>query len=382
MYFDWLGTEVPYTTYTASQEITSNGAMTTVAPVKNSGLVKMILSPAQAVPINSTIVAIASAEGAFPKPTFTWWGEDLGTTNQPRLTRRLEKSQVFFCLVENPVGRVVMSVEFTAANTDDPATIGEKDTSVGGNIDDPVMASGAVVAAIAFGGLLLLFLFAVLIYYFGCKRPTDRQLSRRSVVQDGDDFDDYVEKQKPMYGQTVSPYEETSEMKHKTSDRIEEMVTSHEKDALLTTGNNYEDSPCSTKKQPYSDSSSTSTSGFSDDENGRNFHERRSSSANSSKERAITKHLNDFDENASFCDDYGSRFGLDDVGSSKPSLVEVEARESPFDGSMNKAESEDFSDTSSVGSGDTVEERRYPITHHPDESWEHLDPMGRVQTPV
>jgi len=40
-----------------------------------------------------------------------------------------------------------------------------------------LLASGAVVAAIAFGGLLVVFLLAFLIYYFGFKRPSDKKHS-------------------------------------------------------------------------------------------------------------------------------------------------------------------------------------------------------------
>nr|XP_002128809.1 uncharacterized protein LOC100183527 [Ciona intestinalis] len=372
VYFDWLGAEVPYTTYATTQNTTDSVSQ------KKGGLVEMVISPAQTVEINTTVIAMATAEGAFPSPTFTWWGEDLETSNEPRLITHLEKSQVFFCLIENPVGRVVMSVKFTAVPEGDPAIIGDNDQFVGDDEDETVLASGAVVAAIAFGGLLILFLLSFVIYYFGCKRPTDRQLARRSVQEDGD-FDSYVEKQKPLYG--VSPSEETNQIKSLSNDHVNEIGPTHEKDVLLTTGRVY-DSPPSTKKNFYVDSTSTSTSGFSDDGNGKHLNDGRSSSHGSHKERAITKHLNDFDENASFCDEYGSRFGLDDNNISVPNVVEVEARESPFDASMKYQVTDDSSETSSIVSGDTVEENRYAIAHHPDESWERIDPMKEVQTPV
>lgn len=130
-------------------------------------------------------------------------------------------------------------------------------------------------------------------------------------------------------------------------------------------------------KHSRSGSSATTTSGYSDTGNGRNDTEvdGTQQSPPSGRERAITKHLQDFDENASFLGEYGSTFALDNAPPPRP--IEVEARTSPFDGSDVE---ESYSDASSIDSGASGREGRYTLPHS--SSWEEIRPHQTVNTPV
>nr|CAB3262808.1 uncharacterized protein LOC100183527 [Phallusia mammillata] len=368
MRFDWLGDTVDYSTHTNDASLEKNA---TTLP----GLVKMLVAPSKVVLVNSSVVISVSAEGAFPEPSYTWWGEDLDTTYGKflRITN-LEKSRVYFCLVENPVGRVVMSVELTASATD-PADESTADPRIGSS-DDEIMTSGAVVAAIAFGGLAIIFLLGFMIYYFAFKRPSDRK-------NDGGDVagsDDFVEKPKPLYAASESP----QDLRVKSTQPVG-VNGSRDTDSLLKSAappvSRYSNGSTPEKKRFDSGSmgsAATTTSGYSDQLNGKLPSDipLTPDSAPEGKERAITKHLQDFDENASFLGEYGSTFGLDTAGS--PKLVEVEARVSPFDEPHDyQAESDD---ASSVDSGASGHEGRYTLPHG--ESWEHIDPTKVVHTPV
>ena len=107
--------------------------------------------------------------------------------------------------------------------------------------------------------------------------------------------------------------------------------------------------------------SSTSTSGYGGDLGGSNGVEDNRRSPSDGKKRAISQHLQDFDENASFVGDYGSSFGLDAT--------------SEHNNSRRKQQESD-SDDGSYDSGTSGVEGRY--TFPPSGSWENIDPSQVV----
>ena len=85
------------------------------------------------------------------------------------------------------------------------------------------------------------------------------------------------------------------------------------------------------------------------------------SSPSDAKKRAISQHLQDFDENASFIGDYGSTFGLDDVTEHCDPTRESSRHDS---------------DEGSYDSGTSGIEGRYTLP--PSGSWDNIDPSQVV----
>ena len=112
--------------------------------------------------------------------------------------------------------------------------------------------------------------------------------------------------------------------------------------------------------------SSTSTSGYGEDVGGSNDADGRRSSGKSSdeKKRAISQHLQDFDENASFVGGYGSTFGLD----LEPDPLDTV---SPHVDDVAKLSSR-TSDSGSYDSGTSGIEGRYTLPHPENGSWENI----------
>ena len=111
--------------------------------------------------------------------------------------------------------------------------------------------------------------------------------------------------------------------------------------------------------------SSTTTSGYEDDLGGSNGVENNRNSPSNGMKRAISQHLQDFDENASFVGDYGSTFGLD----RDPEHCESVSRK-------ETSEQESDSDGGSYDSGTSGVEGRYTLPLN--ESWENVDSSQAV----
>lgn len=118
------------------------------------------------------------------------------------------------------------------------------------------------------------------------------------------------------------------------------------------------------------ESSATSTSGYSDGgrhsmahSSAHNSSGNHSNSGDSERGRAMSRHLRDFDENASFVGEYGSTFGLE---RDPDEIVEAEASRSPFD---ETADDDDRSDAASIESGDSAIEAKYRVNSSHDSSF-------------
>ncbi|XP_076809003.1 uncharacterized protein LOC143452060 isoform X1 [Clavelina lepadiformis] len=362
-YFDWLGADVPYATYESMVYYEENPSLAPPA-----GAVKVGVFPSPNVLLNTSVTVSISVPGAFPEPSYTWWSEDSETkTGRVYPVKHLTRNQILFCLVENPLGSVVISVKLAVTTESDE---GSNDSSrTGGNSDEEEMVSGGIVAAIAFAVIGVLFLLAILIYCCLFKRNSEKPSSAEGL--EGGDFDSFVVKQKPLYSANSA-----GQTEYRQHDYNEGVVIATESDALLKSGQ--DDTPRKDKaifSLTDQDGTSTSTSGYGDENGGRNAVENGSDDELSpdEKERAINKHLHDFDENASFVDEYGSTFGLD--GADPPVLVESEARQSPFD---NTTSEDNESDNTSIGSGASGVEGHYSLTH----SWDEIDPNQPVQIPI
>ena len=147
------------------------------------------------------------------------------------------------------------------------------------------------------------------------------------------------------------------------------MIISNEKQALLKTAL---ESPTDSPTEKYRSEenrrkSSTSTSGYGGDNAGSNSRSKNRRSSDG-KRRAISQHLQDFDENASFVGGYGSSFGLDQhrSDSATPNSEEY---------------SSDHGNTDVESDNDRVSaiEGGYTLPHDRKNSWEVINPDQVVE---
>lgn len=134
--------------------------------VDAAGLVKITADPGFQVLYNTSLTLSASAPGVFPEPSYLWWtGDQTGVSGSQLSIDSIQENKEYYVLAENPLGRVVLSVNVYVTDDVNLGELNSNDTTGDGVATSQAGLDGGIIAAIIVVSLLAIFLIGFAVWY-------------------------------------------------------------------------------------------------------------------------------------------------------------------------------------------------------------------------
>ncbi|XP_039249683.2 uncharacterized protein LOC120327297 isoform X1 [Styela clava] len=248
-----------------------------------ASFVKITADPGLEINYNSSVTLSASAPGVFPQPSFVWWtGDQAAYSGSELYIPHVDRNQIYYVLAQNPVGRVLLSVPLTIVDTENVEGNSNTTNTKDDNKTPEDTMNGGLIAACIIAAMVFLLLVGLTIWYCTCRNPPNegipnvrKKKDSKRHIEEEDAFMSHH--QKPLMRTTST---QTLEGKRQNQKRESQRFATPD------------DSPVVSKPLK-SDKTHTPPPEYA------------------TKPRPMEKHLQEYDESASFVGDYGSNVGLE-----------------------------------------------------------------------